>query len=154
MPIYEHTQPGTLIRVLLGIIITAMTAGGLVMIGVAAVLEAGAILLVTSGVSLLILFLFHSLTVRVTHEEVTIAFGIGLIRKSFPIDQIIQATAVQNRWYYGWGIKLYPGGWLYNVSGFDAVELHFANGKQCRIGTDEPAELLRAIASVRETQSA
>ena len=36
-------------------------------------------------------------------------------------------------------------GWLYNVSGFDAVELELASGKLCRIGTDEPGRLLHAI---------
>lgn len=152
MPIYEHIQPGQLLRLLLGALIVATAAGGIAFIAAAGIFEGAIVMLVTSLVMAVFLLLFHSLTVRVSAEEVAIAFGIGLIRKSFPVEEITQATAVKNRWYYGWGIKLYPGGWLYNVSGFDAVELHFSNGKQCRIGTDEPAKLLKAIVSVRDTQ--
>ena len=35
--------------------------------------------------------------------------------------------------------------WLWNVSGFRAVELVFKDGKRFRIGTDEPESLIRAI---------
>jgi hypothetical protein len=43
------------------------------------------------------------------------------------------------------GIRKIPGGWLYNISGADAVELTLKGGKRCRIGTDVPEELERAI---------
>ncbi len=39
---------------------------------------------------------------------------------------------------------MWPG-WLYNVSGTDAVELKMKNGKRYRIGTDVPGELAEAI---------
>ncbi len=55
------------------------------------------------------------------------------------------AIANHNRWYYGWGIRLTPQGWLWNVAGLDAVELTFSNGKKFRIGTDEPGKLLEAL---------
>jgi hypothetical protein len=35
--------------------------------------------------------------------------------------------------------------WIYNVSGFDAVEITLKNGNTYRIGTDEPKELEQAI---------
>ncbi|MEK7656054.1 MAG: hypothetical protein AAB386_05245 [Patescibacteria group bacterium] len=35
--------------------------------------------------------------------------------------------------------------WIYNVSGFDAVEIILKNGKIYRIGTDVPKELEVAI---------
>jgi hypothetical protein len=35
--------------------------------------------------------------------------------------------------------------WIYNVSGFDAVELRMTDGRMYRIGTDEPHELEAAI---------
>jgi len=38
-----------------------------------------------------------------------------------------------------------PGGWRGNIAGSDAVELTLKNGKLCRIGTDVPDELERAI---------
>jgi hypothetical protein len=52
---------------------------------------------------------------------------------------------VKNPWYYGWGIHLIPGGWLYNVSGWEAVELQMKNGNKYRIGTDDPQGLMDAI---------
>ena len=38
--------------------------------------------------------------------------------------------------------------WIYNVSGFDAVEIIMKNGKIYRIGTDVPEELEAAIRQV------
>jgi len=43
------------------------------------------------------------------------------------------------------GIRWMWPGWLYNVSGTDAVELKMKNGKRYRIGTDVPGELAEAI---------
>ena len=52
---------------------------------------------------------------------------------------------VRNPWYYGWGIHLFPGGWVFNVSGFAALELQMENGRKYRIGTDDPAGLAKAV---------
>ncbi len=52
---------------------------------------------------------------------------------------------MKNPWYYGWGIRLTPHGWLYNVSGSYAVEIKTKTGKKYRIGTDVPNELEKAI---------
>ena len=92
--------------------------------------------------------MLDSLTVRISNNFIEIRFGIGIIRKQFAIAKIQSATIVRNKWYYGWGIRLTPHGWLYNVAGLDAVEIRLNNGKQYRIGTDEPKELHKAINSV------
>ena len=42
-------------------------------------------------------------------------------------------------------MRLGPWGWMYNVSGLDAVEIELKGGGRFRIGTDEPDELVRAI---------
>jgi hypothetical protein len=96
-------------------------------------------------VLLVCLLLFHALNVRVSQEHITLRFGIGLIRKRFAVGDLEKATVVRNRWYYGWGIRLLRRGWLYNVSGFSAVEIQLRSGQINRIGTDEPDALLRAI---------
>ena len=36
-------------------------------------------------------------------------------------------------------------GWLFNVSGLQAVEIFLRSGKKYRIGTDEPERLVEAI---------
>jgi hypothetical protein len=93
--------------------------------------------------------LFGSLTTEVSQDRLTFWFGIGLIRRSFLLSEIESWTTVTNPWYYGWGIHMMRGGWLYNVSGSQAVELRLVSGKMLRIGTDEPAELCRAIRMMR-----
>jgi hypothetical protein len=96
--------------------------------------------IITVG-ALSIVALMGMLTVEVDDALVRIKFGVGLIRKSFRLDEIESCRPVRNRWLWGWGIRLIPGGWLYNVSGLDAVELVMRNGKIFRIGTDEPKVL-------------
>ncbi|GAI51787.1 unnamed protein product [marine sediment metagenome] len=65
--------------------------------------------------------------------------------KRFKLNEIESCQVVKNHWYYGWGIRLTPHGVLYNVSGFDAVEIKLRTGKKFRIGTDVPQELEEAI---------
>ena len=100
------------------------------------------IILAALAVSLL---LFSILTVRVDGEEVSVRFGVGLIRKRFPLSEIESHSAVRNPWYYGWGLRRTPIGWLYNVSGLEAVEITMKDGGKVRIGTDDPAGLDAAI---------
>ena len=59
------------------------------------------------------------------------------------MSEIAVSSTGKNHWYYGWGIRLWfwPHMWIFNVSGFDAVEIRMKNGKIYRIGTDEPENL-------------
>ncbi len=100
------------------------------------------IILAALAVSLL---LFSILTVKVDGEEVSVRFGVGLIRKRFPLSEIESPSAVRNPWYYGWGLRRTPIGWLYNVSGLEAVEITLKDGRKIRIGTDDPTGLDAAI---------
>jgi hypothetical protein len=81
----------------------------------------------------------------VDEETVTTKFGVGLIRKKIKLKDIQGATRVRNKWWYGWGMRMGPSGWIYNVSGLDAVEIELKGGERFRIGTDEPEELLRVL---------
>jgi hypothetical protein len=94
------------------------------------------------------LVLFAVLSVNVDSRDVSLRFGIGVIRKKFPVAGIETAGVVRNPWYYGWGIRKTPDGWLYNVSGLLAVELRMKSGEKYRIGTDDPSGLLNAIEAV------
>lgn len=111
--------------------------------------DSGTNLLATSVMVLILLVLasFGSLQVRIDEKYVRIKFGYGIYRKKFSLNDITSAKTVKNRWYYGWGIRgwLWPKMWVYNVSGFDAVEIKLKNGKTYRIGTDEPKKLEQAI---------
>jgi len=111
--------------------------------------DSGTNLLVTA-VMILILFIlasFTALTTSIDEKYLQIKFGYGILRKKVLLSEIVSAKQVKNRWYYGWGLRLWlwPEMWIYNVSGFDAVEIVMKNGKIYRIGTDVSSELEIAI---------
>ncbi|HSV27773.1 MAG TPA: hypothetical protein VLH60_07755 [Sedimentisphaerales bacterium] len=96
-----------------------------------------------------ILGCFYGLTVTIMPEKLTLSFGPGIIRKSIKLSTIASAKPVTNKWWYGFGIHITPHGWLYNVSGLKAVEIHTWSGASLRIGTDEPEALCLAIEQAR-----
>lgn len=145
MSAYRHTQPGTLMRVSFVVAILGFLVGA--MLAAASDPKMMSVLLVLALVMFLVMLLFHSLTVEVARDYLAIRFGVGLIRKRWPLKDIDSVEIVRNRWWYGWGIRLTPHGWLFNVSGSDAVQVRLKNGKQVRIGTDEPRKLRGAIES-------
>jgi hypothetical protein len=137
MTLYRHTQMGLLMIV--GASLVAVVVLPLL-------LQSGSVFALIFGlVTALALLNFGSLTVIVEGRYIEARFGLGWIRKRIGFDEIESYREVRNPWYYGWGIRIIPRGWLYNVSGFDAVELALRNGRRFRIGTDEPEVLARAL---------
>lgn len=138
MNTYKHTQPGYLLIVALG-------AATLLIARLAIVTKfsLGAILLL--AFMTLCLALFAALTIEVNDQAINIQFGMGVLRKSFLLEDVQACGAVKNPWYYGWGIHAIPGGWIFNVSGWEAVELQMKNGRRYRIGTDDVQGLVNAI---------
>ena len=51
----------------------------------------------------------------------------------------------KGKWWYGWGIRRIPSGWLWNVSGLDGVEFRLESGKAFSVGIDEPDALVAAV---------
>jgi hypothetical protein len=144
---YRHTQVGWAI---LGV---AAAVVALVWTGLPREAPAAArfpLLLILAVVALV----FSALTVEVDGDAIRLRFGIGLVRKRIPLGDVKSWREVRNPWYSGWGIRLGPAGVLWNVSGFDAVELTLADGRRFRVGTDEPAALASAIARAKGGTSA
>ena len=135
---YLHTQMGSTILLALGLAIAVL------LIGVYASLLPQFVLIVVLGFAIA-LALFSRLTVRVDHEALTLHFGIGLVHRRFPLAGVADVQVVRSRWWHGWGIHWFGNGWLYNVSGLDAVQLSYGDGRAVRVGTDEPQQLLGAI---------
>lgn len=92
-----------------------------------------------------VLAIFSSLTVTVDDGGVSHYFGANIWKRTYPITDIRAARRVKSPWYWGYGIRYYGKGWLYNLSGPHAVELDLAGEKQVRIGTDDPDGLYAAI---------
>ncbi len=101
--------------------------------------------LVIIAILAIALLLFGTLTISIDDEELRFHFGPGIVRRRIPLAEIASCRIVRNKWYYGWGIHRTPHGWLYNVSGFEAVEITRRDGTALRLGTDEPQELAQAI---------
>jgi len=150
MNAYRHTQVGW------AVIIPVLFVFAVVLVMTAFQPKTpGAIPLVAVFV-VVVLSLFSTLNVTVADGSVQCRFGVGLIWRRIRLADVQRVEAVRNKWYYGWGIRLTPHGWLWNVSGLDAVELTFTNGRKFRIGTDDPDGLLDAIraAQTHENRSA
>jgi hypothetical protein len=97
--------------------------------------------------------LFFSLTVTVDETAVQLRFGIGLIRKTIRLSEVTACDPVRNHPLCGWGIRYIGRGWLFNVSGLDAVELALKDGRRIRIGTDDPHGLTAAIRRMLTTRA-
>jgi hypothetical protein len=142
---YQHTQLGKLM-------IYVLSAS--FVFAAASILIAGApvaMLLYFIVTYAIILALFGWMTVQVANGRLSWRFGIGLFNGSVALNEIATVEPVRNPWYYGWGVHLTPDGWLYNVSGTEALRVTLTNGRKFRLGTDEPQRLLDAL---REAQSA
>ena len=111
--------------------------------------DSGTNLLVTAIMALILFTLasFVSLQVIIDEKYLRIKFGYGIFQKKISLNDVMSAKTVKNHWYYGWGIRgwLWPKMWIYNVSGFDAVEIKLKNSKTYRLGTDEPKKLEQTI---------
>ncbi len=111
--------------------------------------DSGTNFLITAIMALILFVLvsFSTMTVSIDENYLHVKFGWGIFKKNFSLAEIVSAKAVKNHWYYGWGIRLWfwPKMWIYNVSGFDAVEISLKNGKVYRIGTDVPEEFERVL---------
>jgi hypothetical protein len=97
------------------------------------------------AVCLLLMIMFGSLTVAVDNRAIEIEFGIGWIHREIPLENVDSAEVIKTRWFYGWGIRLTPKGWMWNTSGFDAVQLNYQNGKHFIIGSDDATALAETI---------
>ena len=149
MTTYKHTQIGYLMLVVTLAVLVLFAWLQITARAEPPSVNSGTNFAVTA-IMVLILFIlasFITLTVTIDENCLRIKFGYGVFRKRFSLKEIVSAKAVRNHWYYGWGIRLWlwPYMWIFNVSGFDAVEIVMNNGKIYRIGTDAPEELANAV---------
>jgi hypothetical protein len=140
---YEHTQRGTVIQV-------ALLIGAMICFGLSRLLPAPPFVVpLTLVVFAVCAYMFSSLTIHVTDRALHWCFGPGMFRKTLALEDIKAVEVTRTRLLDGWGAHKTPRGWLYNVSGFDAVLITLHSGKGILLGTDEPdrlrSVLVRAI---------
>ena len=146
---YKHTQISYLM-----LLVTLLVLGLFAWMYITAAneppsVDSGTNFAVTSIMALILLILssFVSLQVSIDEKHIRIKFGYGLFTKKFLLNDIVSTKVVKNHWYYGWGIRVWfwPKMWIYNIAGFDAVEIQLKNNKIYRIGTNEPKKLEQVI---------
>lgn len=143
---YEHTQRGT-------IIIGGVAAAIILILCMSFIFGPVWITMIVLFILVFVLSIMSTLTVSAGSGTLAIRFGpVGLVRKSWPLAEIVSVTTVTNPWYYGYGLRITPQGPLYNVSGPHAVEVRLMSGKAFRIGTDEPYALKEAIDLARSAK--
>jgi hypothetical protein len=118
MPVYQHTQIGSTM-----ILILVVVAVGLIALSA----------------------FFSRLTITIEDGFLRASFGPGLVVKNVPVSEISSCRPIRIRWWYGWGIHLTPYGWLYNVAGWNAVAITLRDGRKFALGTDDPQGLTAAI---------
>lgn len=92
----------------------------------------------------LIVLLFYRLTVEVENDRIRLTYGIGLIKITLRIEELISTQVVKTPWYYGLGIRITPKGMLYNIQGTRAVlmeYMHKGELKTVMVGSAEPEKL-------------
>ena len=135
---YRHTQIGW-------VLLAALAAGAGVVVFATGKTGWSTAASVVLTLLIVVAVLFCTLTVRINGGLIECRYGPGLICKYIPLATVREVRTVRTAWYQGWGIRLTSDGWLFNVSGLDAVEVELAEGKRIRIGTDEPQALAAAI---------
>ncbi|KAF7785837.1 hypothetical protein PRUB_a0231 [Pseudoalteromonas rubra] len=140
---YKHTQIGTAILAVMGTSALVLAYSAIVKPAD----NANFAFLVVGVVAIL----FSSLTIKIGEGQIRWFFGPGFWRKSLDYTQIDSAIIIKTKWYNGLGICLLSTGWLYNVSGLDAVELKLKDGTTVSLGTNEPEKLLETIKKALES---
>ena len=93
-----------------------------------------------------LLLMFYGMTVIITDSQILIRLGIGLITRKINLSEIISVDTKKYPAYFGYGIRITPGGILYNVNGRHAVEIRLKNKKNVIwIGTNDWENLKTVI---------
>ena len=99
-----------------------------------------AVVIVSLAIAIL---MAYKMTICVDDQYVWFRMGIGIVGKSFELDDISECKVVK---IHSSGIRKFRKGNMYSISGFKAVELKFqSTNKIIRLGTNRPEELCETI---------
>jgi len=146
---YEHTQIGYLTVCVLFLVAVFVAITGIVAPFGRGVLLNNAVL---ELILLICAIVFSKLTINVDEAILRARLAMAVVCKKVPLGEILECEPIRIRWCYGWGIHLTPYGWLYNVSGLDAVAITLRNGRKFALGTDDPQGLVAAIRRFRSIE--
>jgi hypothetical protein len=135
---YQHTQRAPMNLILCGVGIAMLIGASQAQHWVAQIALLGG-----SGLMYVLALSFGSLTVRDEDDRLRIRFGpLPLFARSIVYADIESVERSRSTILDGWGIHLsLSGGWVWNLWGFDCVDVRLTRGRKVRIGTDDPEGL-------------
>lgn len=143
---YRHTQYGALM-----FIVFLITGVLIAVVAVAIIAEGRTLAAVIMILGYLLgLGMFYSSTIEISEEKLKFWFGIGIVRKTFVLSEIQSSKEVDIPWYYFWGVKSIPGGWLWSIAPGTGVEIVLKNGSLVLLGTNQPEKLKQAVDAARQ----
>lgn len=131
---YDHTQQAPLYLILVAVGIGMLAGAWFTPIQAVQI-----VLVISGGLMFVLAATFRQLTVRDEANHLLIQFGpLPLLRRRVPYSDMERAERSRTTILDGWGIHLSPsGGWVWNLWGFDCVDVFLSRGRKVRIGTDD-----------------
>ena len=141
---YEHTQ-----RAPLYLLLHALGVATLVGAWLTEDPQVSTPIAIFSGFFFLLGVSFRQLTCRDEGDYLRISFGpIPLFRRKLIYSRMEKVGQSRSRLLDGWGIhRCTRGGWVWNLWGYDCVDIDSTGGKKLRLGTDDPEGLAAFLAS-------
>lgn len=147
--VYEHRQTSWMPTLLGAAVLAAFVALILTMVPLSEWLLALIVIAALLGLTVFAALL-SCMTIRIVDDQLRWSFGLfGWPRWSVPLESIVAVETTRTRVLDGWGVHLTKRGWLYNITGLDAVLIRRDNAASFLLGTDEPQQLALALDSAR-----
>src|SRR5262245_11421865 len=141
---YRHTQFGWPIAIVT-VVGLALALGLTVSLSAATTASSRWLIVALFATIIAGFVLFYALTVEVDDAQLRVRFGVGLIGRRVALTDIARADLVRTKVWWGWGLHLTPSGWLYNVSGRDAVRVEIRGERALIVGSDDAPALKQAL---------
>ncbi|MCA9315495.1 MAG: hypothetical protein KDB73_08380 [Planctomycetes bacterium] len=101
----------------------------------------------SAAIAFLVMLGLGRMRVVVEGEEIRVTFPLGWPRMVIPLADLKEARGARLSWWWGWGLRWTPRGWLWRLRGLQAVALQRTSGRVFHVGVDEPKRLLDALAA-------
>jgi len=144
---YQHTQYSKVLFLLLGLPFTVCLLAALTIPS-----QQYTLLSISAAIGI-VAGLFSSLTIRVGDRFLHWRFGPGVVSKKIALAQIKHFEITRTTWLEGWGIHYTSRGWLYSVSGFDALLITLKDGKRLMLGSNDVVKLHAALSAWSSNQT-
>lgn len=131
---YHHIQNAPMYWILIVVAAAILTAG--ISIDESTV---QVIMYSVGGLMLLFAASFRHLEVADEGDALLVSFGpLPLFRRRVQYDNIESVSRARSTFLDGWGIHMSPsGGWVWNLWGYDCVDIRMKRGPKLRLGTDD-----------------